>query len=398
MEQRRHATRIGTVLLLVITALSWWSVTPATRIWGNQSQNHPPGYDADTTIGPTLRKSEEGQNNHKEKCIRTRVIPSAEFKNRPFDGSVRGTTHTCDDSRNRVADDRETLFSSNAGHNCSRSENRPGGTMVDKPQLTRSCQNDSEAEIRRQEEVFNRYCDAGCPKQDSYSNLTEGITMLLQTATQLLTFMRTVRVLHHLNQSRPSMQVQIRRPRITTLKSMILGLFTHMLQLEKGIKAMLRSRNYLRSLSDLIFPMFLHLSLPILCTTAASLILVVCHTCSALMILRLLGTDLAEASLIRALAHFNSVRAHCLNKQIPRPRWIKRTLKRHTQTSLTFRYARRLCQHILMIKIPACITSRWEYLTSTRLRGGGLNSKSSIDSTPRGGGAWIYRTPRCTPQ
>jgi hypothetical protein len=130
--------------------------------------------------------------------------------------------------------------------------------MVDKLQLTQSYQNDYEAKIRRQEEVFNRYCDAGCPKQNSYSNLIyliEGITMLLQTVTQFLTFMRTstVRVLHHLNQSRPSTRVEIRRPRTTTLKSVILGLLTHKLQLEKGIKAMLRSRNYLRSLSDLIF-------------------------------------------------------------------------------------------------------------------------------------------------
>jgi hypothetical protein len=239
------------------------------------------------------------------------------------------------------------------------------------------------------------------PTQDklSLSGLTEGMAMLLQTAIRLMTFMRIVRVLHHLYHSRTLLQVQTRlRRRSTMLKSMILGLFPHMLQLEKGIKAMLRSRNYLRSLSDLIFPMFLHLSLPILCTIAASLILVVCHTCSALMILRLLGTDLAEASLIRALAHFNSIQARCLNKQIPRPQWIKRTLKRHKQTSLTFRYAKRLCQHILMIKIPACITSRWEYLTNTGLRGGGLSSRSSIDSTPRGGGAWIDGTPHFTPQ
>jgi hypothetical protein len=239
------------------------------------------------------------------------------------------------------------------------------------------------------------------PTQDklSLSGLTEGMAMLLQIDIRLMTFMRIVRVLHHLHQSRTLLQVQTRlRQRSTTLKSMILGLFTHMLQLEKGIKIMLRSRNYLLSLSDLIFPMFLHLSLPIICTTADSLILAVCHTCSALMILRLMGIDLAEASLIRALAHFNYVRAHCLNKQIPRPRWVKRTLKRHRQTSLTFRYARRLCQHILMIKIPACITSRWEYLTNTGLRGGGLNSKSSIDSTPRGGGAWMTGTLRFTPQ
>jgi hypothetical protein len=155
------------------------------------------------------------------------------------------------------------------------------------------------------------------PTQDklSISGLTEGMAMLLQTTIRLMTFMRIARVLHHLYHSRTLLQVQTRlRWGSTTLKSMILGLFTHMLQLEKGIKAMLRSRNYLRSLSDLIFPMFLHLSLPILCTIAASLILAVCHTCSALMILRLFGTDLAEASLIRALAHFNSVRAHCLNK------------------------------------------------------------------------------------
>jgi hypothetical protein len=98
------------------------------------------------------------------------------------------------------------------------------------------------------------------------------------------------------------------------------------------------------------------------------------------------------------MTQINSIQAHCLNKQIPRPQWIKRTLKRRKQTSLTFRYARRLCQHILMIKIPACITSRWEYLTNTGLRGGGLNSKSSIDSTPRGGGAWINGTLRSTPQ
>jgi hypothetical protein len=140
------------------------------------------------------------------------------------------------------------------------------------------------------------------PTQDklSLSGLTEGMAMLLQTAIRLMTFMRIVRVLHHLYHSRTLLQVQTRlRRRSTTLKSMILGLFTHMLQLEKGTKAMLRSRNYLRSLSDLIFPMFLHLSLPILCTIAASLILAVCHTCSALMILRLLGTDLAEASLIK---------------------------------------------------------------------------------------------------
>jgi hypothetical protein len=33
--------------------------------------------------------------------------------------------HGIFDSRNRVANDRETLFSSNAGQNCSRNENRP---------------------------------------------------------------------------------------------------------------------------------------------------------------------------------------------------------------------------------------------------------------------------------
>jgi hypothetical protein len=58
--QRRHATRIGTVLLLATTALSWWSVTPATRNMGNQSQNPPSGYDAYTTTNIELPL--QGQN------------------------------------------------------------------------------------------------------------------------------------------------------------------------------------------------------------------------------------------------------------------------------------------------------------------------------------------------